>query len=61
MPAARQGVWFSTVIIISLMLSSQRLFSWWSTVSLLMACIILEGFFLQRTPDYTQHNEKRPE
>lgn len=42
----RQAVWFSAVIVVSLMLSAANLFTWWSSGTLLIGFIILEGFFL---------------
>jgi len=42
----RQGLWFSILITISLLLMGQKLFTWWSMSLLVMGLIILEIFFL---------------
>jgi hypothetical protein len=44
----RQSVWFSLAIIGSLMLLAARLFNWWSSLALLIALLVIEGFFLTR-------------
>lgn len=51
-PSVRQATWFTILVIVSLMLLSGRMFSWWSMASLIMGFIILEAFFLQHSTPY---------
>ncbi|MFA5995291.1 MAG: hypothetical protein WCW27_00440 [Patescibacteria group bacterium] len=44
----RQSIWFSLAIVSSLILSAERLFNWWSSSALLIALLVIEGFFLTR-------------
>jgi len=42
----RQAVWFSTILIVCLMLLARDLFNWWSASLLLLGFGVLEAFFL---------------
>ena len=46
----RQGLLLSVLIVGSLFLQGNRLFVWWSLLLLTLGLIILEIFFLTRTP-----------
>lgn len=48
--AVRQSVLFSILVVGSLMLQGNLLYSWWSAALLLAALAILELFFLSRKP-----------
>jgi len=54
-PALRQATWFTLLVIVSLLLLSQRLFSVWSISSLIVSLMILEAFFLQRTQPHVRN------
>ena len=45
-PSIRQAVWFSLLIVISLLLLASGLFAWWSALLLLIALAGAEAFFL---------------
>ena len=44
----RQSIWFSGLIIASLVLQGEMLFTWWAGLLMVLALAILEAFFLSR-------------
>lgn len=56
-PAIRQGMWFSLVVLVSLMLLASNLFAWWSVLLLLVAFSILEGFYLIKQFEQTPRHD----
>lgn len=66
--ALRQALWFSLTLCMSLFLLTQGLFTWWSTIALLIALVSFESIFLakavegryaQRTSNNRYHRNKR--
>jgi len=53
----RQSVLFSSLIVISLMLQANNLFTWWNAVLLIMGLGLLEFFLLGRENPVTQHEQ----
>ena len=46
--SVRQSIWFSGLIIASLILQGEMLFTWWAGLLMVLALAILEAFFLSR-------------
>jgi len=51
----RQSVLFSLLIMISLMLQANSLFTWWNAILLILGLALLEFFFLGRETPKAQH------
>lgn len=54
----RQAFWFAIISCLTLFLASQRLFTWWAGVLLVLGLAILEGFFLARSLEARYHHRK---
>ena len=56
----RQSILFSFLILISLMLQANGLFTWWNAVLLILGLALLEFFFLGReTPNIQHHTHQQ--
>ena len=44
----RQAIWFSGLIVASLILQGQKLFTWWAGLLIVFCLAIIEAFFLSR-------------
>ncbi|MFA6391146.1 MAG: hypothetical protein WCW66_00140 [Patescibacteria group bacterium] len=53
----RQSVLFSSLIMVSLMLQANNLFTWWNAILLILGLGLLEFFFLGRENPLTQHEQ----
>lgn len=51
----RQSVLLSFLILISMMLQANRLFTWWNAILLILGLALLEFFFLGRETPKVQH------
>ncbi|MDP3970515.1 MAG: hypothetical protein Q8P90_02345 [bacterium] len=58
-PSIRQAVWFSIVIVMSLVLLASDLFTWWSVLLLLGGLVVLESFYLMKNPDPRKRAQPR--
>ena len=52
-PSLRQAIWFTILIIVSLILLTSNLFTWWSIGLLMTGLVILEIFYNLRTSQGT--------
>lgn len=46
--SSRQALWFSLIVLISLLLSSYQLFSWTNAVFLLLVFVFLESYIISK-------------
>lgn len=44
----RQAIMFSVLIVVSLMLQANKLFTWWNAILLILSLTLMEFFFLAR-------------
>lgn len=45
----RQAIWFSLLIVASLVLQGEKLFTWWAGLLMVLVLAIFEAFFLSRS------------
>lgn len=57
----RQAFWFSTLIVLSLILVADELFVWWMVALLILGFTILEGFFLARSLEARRQQQRHRE
>lgn len=50
-PAIRQSIWLSTIVVVSFVLLAANLFTVWSVAVLLLGFTLLEAFYLSRTDE----------
>lgn len=51
----RQSLWFSILIVVTLILLGTNMFTWWTAGLLLSALFLLEGFFLIQSIKWQQY------
>ncbi|MBI4407970.1 MAG: hypothetical protein HY565_05740 [Candidatus Kerfeldbacteria bacterium] len=65
LPTVRQAVWCSAIVVISLILAANQLFSWFSAVVLILFFTLLEGFLYSIQPqlnnELTSDSKHEPE
>jgi hypothetical protein len=49
--SSRQALWFSLIVMISLLLSSYQLFSWINAIFLLLVFVFLESYLIAKKPN----------
>lgn len=56
LPTLRQALWCSLIVVISLLLAANQLFSWFSAIVLMLFFTLLEGFLysIQKQPNHDQ-------
>ena len=54
----RQAIWFSLLIVASLILQGEKLFTWWAGLLMVFVLAILEAFFLSRSMEGKKRLEK---
>lgn len=47
--SSRQAVWLGALVVVTLLLQSQRLLTWWNALLLILFLGIIESLFLSRT------------
>ena len=59
LPTVRQALWCSVIVVISLILAANKLFSWFSAIVLILFFTLLEGFLysIQPQPSNEPANE----
>ncbi|MBU0670831.1 MAG: hypothetical protein ABH835_00830 [Patescibacteria group bacterium] len=57
----RQAIWFSGLVVASLILQGQQLFTWWAGLLMVFCLAILEAFFLSRAMEKQVRLEEKVE
>lgn len=55
----RQGLLFSMLLSVSLLLQGEKLFNWWSALFFILFLAVLESFFLSHKPKGQDKNYER--